>query len=85
MVTCRFRPALAALFVAAWASAIYADSYYPLRPEDPQAVYLTKDQFNVYADGTGDDADALQEAVNLVQEKTRVGVLFVSNSPDKRI
>ncbi len=40
-----------------------ADSYYPIRPEDPRAVYFTKDQFEVHADGVGDDSDALQEAV----------------------
>jgi hypothetical protein len=56
---------------------IYADSYYPLRLDDPRAVYLTKDQFGVRADGIGDDSDALQQAINRVQETTRIGVLFI--------
>ena len=56
---------------------LHAESYYPVRPEDPRAVHLTKDQFGVNADGTGDDSDALQKAVDRVQETTRVGVLFV--------
>ena len=66
-----------ALLVLASTVPLYANSYYPLRPEDPQAVYLTKDQFDVHADGLGDDADALQDAINRAQEKTRVGVVFI--------
>jgi hypothetical protein len=31
----------------------------------------------VHADGIGDDADALQQAVNRVQETTRIGVVFI--------
>lgn len=77
MITDRFCRIIAALFVMAFAVPVYADSYYPLRPEDPQAVYLTKDQFGVHADGVGVDSDVLQEAINQVQEKTRVGVLFI--------
>ncbi len=56
---------------------LYADSYYPLRPEDPRAVYLTKDQFRFHGDGIGDDAEALQQAINRVQETTRIGVVFI--------
>ncbi|HEY1263541.1 MAG TPA: glycosyl hydrolase family 28-related protein, partial [Terriglobales bacterium] len=54
-----------------------AQSYYPLRPEDPLAVYLEKGQFGVHADGVGDDAPALQQAINRVQETTRQGVVFI--------
>jgi sugar lactone lactonase YvrE len=56
---------------------LHANSYYPLRPEDPRAVYLTKDRFAVYANGTGDDSDALQQAIDRVQETTRAGVVFI--------
>jgi sugar lactone lactonase YvrE len=56
---------------------LYAISYYPLRPEDPRAAYLTKDQFNAQGDGIGDDADALQQAINRIQETTRIGVVFI--------
>jgi len=66
-----------ALLVLASTVPLYANSYYPLRPEDPQAVYLTEDQFDVHADGRGDDADALQDAINRAQEKTRVGIVFI--------
>jgi sugar lactone lactonase YvrE len=65
------------LLLATVAVPIYADSYYPLRLDDPRAVYLTKDQFGVNADGIGDDSDTLQQAINRVQETTRIGVLFV--------
>jgi hypothetical protein len=66
-----------ALLFLAFVVPLYAESYYPLRPEDPLAVYLTKDRFGTHADGVGDDADALQQAINRVQETTRIGVLFI--------
>src|SRR5512138_2503936 len=56
---------------------LYPDSYYPLRPEDPRAVYFTKDRPGVHADGVGDDADALQQAIDQVQETTRFGIVFI--------
>jgi len=45
-----------------------AASYYPLRLDDPKAVYLTKDKFPVHGDGVADDSDALQQAIDRVQE-----------------
>ncbi|MEJ2647340.1 MAG: glycosyl hydrolase family 28-related protein [Sedimentisphaerales bacterium] len=55
-------------------SPLYADSYYPLRPEDPRAVYFTKETFpDIHADGIGDDSDVLQEAVS----STRGGIIFI--------
>jgi len=65
------------LLAVACADPLYADSYYPLRPEDPRAIYLTKDQFEVHADGIGDDANAIQQAIDRVQETTRIGVVFI--------
>jgi len=73
----RFCSATIALLAMACADPLYADSYYPLRPDDPRAVYLTKDQFGVHADGIGDDADAVQQAIDRVQETTRIGVVFI--------
>src|SRR5271170_2299967 len=42
-------------------SSLRGASYYPLRLDDPKAVYLTTNNFPVHADGLGDDADALQQ------------------------
>ena len=39
-------------------------SYYPLRLEDSKAVYLTKDEFPVKADGLADDSAAIQAAID---------------------
>ena len=38
---------------------VQAESVYPLRPDDPQAVYLTAEDFGAHADGMADDSDAL--------------------------
>jgi sugar lactone lactonase YvrE len=52
-------------------------SFYPVRPDDPEAVYLTAKDFPVIADGKGDDSDALQQAINKVEEKSRYGIVFI--------
>ena len=54
-----------------------AASYYPLRLDDPKAVYLTKDKFPVHGDGVADDSDALQQAIDRVQETSQQGIVFV--------
>ena len=59
------------------ASPIDAQSYYPLRLDDPKAVYLTPENFPVHADGITDDTEALQSAINKVQETTGEGIVFV--------
>ena len=49
-------------------------SVYSERPDDPGAVYFTKEQFpDIHGDGVGDDTDVLQQAVN----NTRGGILFI--------
>jgi hypothetical protein len=52
-------------------------SCYQQRPDDPRAVYLTKEQFAVNADGAGDDSGALQQAIDRVAATTRQGVVFI--------
>lgn len=52
-------------------------SVYTLRPEDPSAVYATREDFGLGADGVADDTAALQKAIDRVQETTRRGVVFV--------
>ena len=59
------------------ASPSHGASCYPQQVEDRQAVYLTREHFPVHADGLGDDTEALQRAINVVQESTGNGIVFV--------
>src|SRR5579872_474510 len=54
-----------------------AQSYFLQRPDDPRAVNFTKEAFGAQADGVGDAAEALQNAINRVQETTRMGVVLI--------
>jgi hypothetical protein len=67
-----FRLVLAGLLALApgWAA-----SYYPVRLDDPQAIYLTRESFPVHGDGIADDSDAIQQAIDRVPAGG--GVLFV--------
>jgi sugar lactone lactonase YvrE len=62
------------LFVCAPLS---ATSYYTDRLDDARAIYLTRDKFSVHGDGIADDSDALQAAINKVQETTYQGIVFL--------
>jgi len=69
-----------AVVVAVLAYPVYArcaESYYPERLEDAKAVYLTADQFSAHADGLADDSDALQKAIDKIEETRNQGILFV--------
>jgi sugar lactone lactonase YvrE len=62
----------------AWvAGPLHAASVYPVRLDDPHAVYLTPDRFPVAGDGVADDADALQQAIDAAAAGDPSGVLFV--------
>lgn len=52
-------------------------SYYTQRLDDPKGVYLTRENFSVHGDGIADDTDAIQKAVDKVQETTSQGVVFM--------
>ena len=54
-----------------------AQSVYTSRPDDPHAVDLTALDFGAHGDGVFDDSDALQHAIDRVQETTHHGVVFV--------
>ena len=54
-----------------------SQSYYPVKLDDPTAVYLTKDNFPVHADGVTDDSEAIQAAIDKVEDEHGEGILFV--------
>src|ERR1035437_3661142 len=59
------------------AAPLWAASYYTTRLEDPKAVTLTPANFPVKGDGVADDSDAIQQAINKVQETPGAGVVMV--------
>ena len=70
----RVVPFLAAVVAA---TPLWGASYYTVRLDDPKAVYLARNDFAVRGDGIADDTDALQQAINKVQETTNQGIVFV--------
>lgn len=56
---------------------LWGASYYASRPDDPSAVYLTKGSQGVHGDGIADDSDAIQQAIDKVQESTVQGIVFI--------
>jgi sugar lactone lactonase YvrE len=56
---------------------LWGASYYTLRPDDHSAVYLTKGVQGVHGDGIADDGDAIQQAIDQVQESTVQGIVFI--------
>ena len=54
----------------------FGASFYTACPNDPGAVYLTKDNFQVSADGIADDSDAIQEAIDQASTSS-ASILFV--------
>jgi hypothetical protein len=65
------------LFLYGAALPIWAASYYPIRPQDARAVYLTKDSFAVHGDGQADDSAAIQSAIDRAAETHDGGIVFV--------
>ncbi|WP_263357611.1 glycosyl hydrolase family 28-related protein [Acidicapsa ligni] len=54
-----------------------ATSYYTEQPKDPQAVLLTPDHFPIHGDGKADDSEAIQQAINQVQQEHNEGVVLL--------
>jgi hypothetical protein len=59
------------------AAPIWAASYYPVRMDDPKAIYLTRDAFAVKGDGVTDDSAAIQQAIDKVQSFGSQGIVFI--------
>ena len=53
------------------ATLCWSQSFYPMRPDDPKAVYLEA------SEGTSDLSAALQNAIDRVQETAHHGIVFV--------
>src|SRR5580698_3971450 len=68
---------LAAAAMLSTAVPLLGTSYYPARPKDAKAIYLSPDSFPVKGDGIADDSAVLQRAINKVRETTNQGILFV--------
>ncbi|HVU25652.1 MAG TPA: glycosyl hydrolase family 28-related protein [Opitutus sp.] len=68
---------LVALTVAAAVAVRGSESAFPLRPDDPRAVDFTRAESGAAADGVGDDAGALQRAIDRVAETTHAGIVLV--------
>ncbi|MBE9464387.1 glycosyl hydrolase family 28-related protein [Dyadobacter subterraneus] len=52
-------------------------SFYKIKPEDPEAVYFTEEQFKIKADGKMEVSDALQEAINSLKTIRNSGIIFI--------
>lgn len=55
----------------------FAASVITARLEDPEAVYLTPEEFGVRGDGQADDSAGIQAAIDKVQAGKGEGILFV--------
>jgi hypothetical protein len=67
-------PLFAGLLLSATCSAA---SIYATRLDDPAAVYLTPEEFQVHGDGQEDDSEAVQAAIDKLQAGKGEGIVFV--------
>jgi sugar lactone lactonase YvrE len=65
------------LFCLLSISPSFAASYYPERPDDPKAAYLTAQSFPVRGDGEADDTKAIQQAIDLEEQTHHEGIVFI--------
>lgn len=67
-------PAVALLAVA---SPSWAASYYPVRLDDPKAIYLAAPDYPVRADGVADDTAAIQQAIDQAAASVERRIVFI--------
>src|ERR1700729_694365 len=68
---------LLVLILASLTASTFAASTYPQRLDDPEAVYLTPQEFQVHGDGLRDDSEAVQAAIDKLQSSRGEGIVFV--------
>jgi sugar lactone lactonase YvrE len=74
----KFSIALIASILGGFVSApSWGVSYYTLRPDDPNALYLTPTDSGIRVDDVADATDVIQKAINKIQETTVQGILFI--------
>lgn len=52
-------------------------SVYTEKPDDPEAIYFTPDNYDITTDGKTDVSEALQTAINQVKDKYNFGIVFI--------
>lgn len=56
---------------------VESKSVYQNKPDDPEAYYLTPENYDIRPDGVMDVSDALQSAINQVKTEKNFGILFI--------
>ena len=65
------------LILASLTTSTFAASTYPTRLDDPEAVYLTPQEFRVHGAGQRDDSEAVQAAIDKLQSSKGEGIVFI--------
>lgn len=71
------KTALVPAMLLAMAASLPAQSVYPVRLDDPEAIYLGSSRFPVHGDGVGDDSAVLQAAIDAVETEHVQGIVFI--------
>lgn len=69
----RWSRVTALVAIGVCAGMLHAQSIFTQRPDDPGAVFLTAEQFQVKGDGIADDSDGIQQAM----DRARGGIVFI--------
>ena len=65
------------ILVNAQLSGNKSQSVYTRKPNDPEAILITPEEFNIKADGRTDVSDELQSAINKVKIEKNFGIVFL--------